>query len=69
MTSIRRSARPAPRSLPTAIDGLPEALVLALPKAGDVVAGKYRIEKVVGEGGMGIVYAAHHLVLDHRAAA
>jgi serine/threonine-protein kinase len=43
-------------------------MVLALPKAGDVVAGKYRIEKVVGEGGMGIVYAAHHLVLDQRVA-
>jgi serine/threonine protein kinase len=40
----------------------------ALPKSGDVVAGKYRIEKVVGEGGMGIVYAAHHLVLDKRVA-
>jgi serine/threonine protein kinase len=40
----------------------------ALPKSGDVVAGKYRIEKVVGEGGMGIVYSAHHLVLDKRVA-
>jgi eukaryotic-like serine/threonine-protein kinase len=40
----------------------------ALPKAGDVVAGKYRIEKIAGEGGMGIVYAAHHLVLDQRVA-
>jgi hypothetical protein len=40
----------------------------ALPKAGDVVAGKYRIEKIVGEGGMGVVYAAHHLMLDQRVA-
>ena len=40
----------------------------ALPVAGDVVAGKYRIEQVVGEGGMGVVYAAHHLILDQRVA-
>ena len=33
-----------------------------------MVAGKYRIEKIVGEGGMGVVYAAHHLVLDQRVA-
>jgi serine/threonine-protein kinase len=39
-----------------------------MPKAGDVVAGKYRLEKVVGEGGMGIVYAAEHLVLRQRVA-
>jgi serine/threonine-protein kinase len=39
-----------------------------LPKAGDVIAGKYRIEKIVGEGGMGVVFAAHHLMLDHRVA-
>jgi serine/threonine-protein kinase len=39
-----------------------------LPKAGDIVAGKYRIEKVVGEGGMGVVFAAHHLTLDQRVA-
>src|SRR5688572_27335666 len=40
----------------------------AMPKIGDVVAGKYRLEKVAGEGGMGIVYAAEHLVLKQRVA-
>ena len=40
----------------------------AMPKAGDVLAGKYRLEKVAGEGGMGVVYAAQHLVLKQRVA-
>ena len=40
----------------------------AMPKAGDVLAGKYRLEKVAGEGGMGVVYAAEHLVLKQRVA-
>lgn len=39
-----------------------------LPEAGDLVAGKYRIERVIGEGGMGRVFAAHHEVLDQRVA-
>lgn len=39
-----------------------------MPKIGDVIAGKYRLEKVAGEGGMGLVYAAEHLVLKQRVA-
>jgi eukaryotic-like serine/threonine-protein kinase len=39
-----------------------------MPVVGDVIAGKYRLEKVAGEGGMGIVYAAEHLVLRQRVA-
>jgi eukaryotic-like serine/threonine-protein kinase len=37
-------------------------------KVGDVLAGKYRIERVLGEGGMGVVVAAMHLQLDERVA-
>jgi len=35
---------------------------------GQVLAGKYRVERVVGAGGMGVVVAAHHLQLDQRVA-
>jgi eukaryotic-like serine/threonine-protein kinase len=31
-----------------------------LPKVGDIVAGKYEVERILGVGGMGIVVAARH---------
>ncbi len=43
------------------MDGAPVA-------EGDVLAGKYRIERVLGEGGMGVVVAATHLDLHQRVA-
>jgi serine/threonine protein kinase len=42
--------------------------MVGLPSEGDVLAGKYRVERVVGRGGMGVVLAAWHLELDQRVA-
>jgi serine/threonine-protein kinase len=36
----------------------------SLPQSGEVIAEKYRIEEPLGEGGMAVVFAAHHLLLD-----
>lgn len=35
---------------------------------GDILDGKYEVERVLGHGGMGVVVAAHHLVLRERVA-
>lgn len=35
---------------------------------GEVFANKYRVDRVIGEGGMGVVVAAHHLELDQTVA-
>ncbi len=40
----------------------------SLPKVGDLIVGKYRIEKLIGKGGMGAVFAAQHELLGQRVA-
>lgn len=35
---------------------------------GEILAGKYRVERVLGVGGMGVVVAALHIALDERVA-
>ncbi len=39
-----------------------------VPKPGDILAGKYRVEAVLGHGGMGVVVAAVHRDLGQRVA-
>jgi serine/threonine-protein kinase len=40
----------------------------SLPRAGDVLVGRYLIHSVIGQGGMGAVYEAEHLRLKQRVA-
>jgi serine/threonine protein kinase len=37
-------------------------------RPGEILAGKYRVERVLGVGGMGLVLAAHHLELNEMVA-
>jgi serine/threonine protein kinase len=43
----------------------PENMPVAV---GEVIADKYRIDKVIGAGGMGVVVGAMHLQLEQRVA-
>ncbi len=45
-----------------------EAATPPAPQVGDVVGGKYRLSRLLGEGGMGIVFEAEHLRLMQRVA-
>ena len=36
--------------------------------AGEIIGGKYRIVRLIGDGGMGAVYEAHHQLLDTKVA-
>ncbi len=58
MISCLRLRMDAPRSLPTP----------GVPVVGEILAGKYRVERVLGAGGMGVVLAATHLQLQQRVA-
>jgi serine/threonine-protein kinase len=47
---------------------LVEVSLPAPVRPGDVVAGKYRVERLLGEGGMGVVIEATHIALNERVA-
>jgi eukaryotic-like serine/threonine-protein kinase len=53
--------------IPKAHSAEPEA-VASLPAIGEVIVGKYRVDSVLGSGGMGIVLGATHLELGQRVA-
>ena len=38
------------------------------PRPGEILAGKYEVERVLGRGGMGLVVAARHLQLEEKVA-
>jgi serine/threonine protein kinase len=42
--------------------------IVGVVKPGDVIDGKYRIEALLGEGGMGVVYAASHMTIGNTVA-
>ncbi len=47
---------------------LPKLSDAGVPRQGDIIAGKYQVEAVLGAGGMGIVVSARHLDLGQRVA-
>src|SRR5690606_21074786 len=51
-----------------AVHRMTESTTASVIEPGMVLAGKFRIEQVLGQGGMGVVVAAHHLQLDERVA-
>jgi eukaryotic-like serine/threonine-protein kinase len=53
------------RTMPT-LDA--STMIPGAPRAGDVLAGKYRVERLLGSGGMGVVALATHLELEQRVA-
>jgi eukaryotic-like serine/threonine-protein kinase len=54
-------------------DGSPSSspnfgILEGVPRAGEVIAAKYEVERVLGAGGMGVVVAARHMQLGQRVA-
>src|SRR5262245_49374884 len=48
--------------------GSAESSSASVVQPGDVVSGKFRVDRVIGEGGMGVVLEATHVQLDERVA-
>jgi eukaryotic-like serine/threonine-protein kinase len=67
---------PAPDERPSAVEPIPSSELRRTTLAsaaydlavGDLINGKFRVERIIGEGGMGLVVSATHLGLDERVA-
>jgi serine/threonine protein kinase len=46
----------------------PKSSIVYPPRPGDVLAGKYEVERVLGVGGMGVVLAARHVHMERTVA-
>ena len=57
-----------PASAAEPMQGVPPPPPRVDPHVGKTIDGRYVVDRILGEGGMGIVYAARHKVIDKRVA-